>query len=129
LGQAVRSVIDPKQKLGERDLIVLPRDAVNLYKPGSWMNHAMTLIVGADKFTVTPPLLTSGRRRKRMAELGWNFEGEVVPTGAPMHGGGFDRPGGPSEKGGPSAASRAGYIVAAIVLAVAVFALFVWLDR
>jgi hypothetical protein len=116
LPPAVRAQLDPKGKRLDRDVIVLPREAVRLLKPGA-INSVFHVHVAYEKVTVDTSLFRKGKIKRFLAENGWYLNQELIPTAAPIHGFGFGRyPGGPGRSKGGMSGSAITLLVIGVVL-------------
>lgn len=114
LPPAVRAELDPKGKRLDRDVIVLPRQAIRLLKPAV-INNVFHVYAGYEKITVDAGLFRKGKVKRFLAEHGWDLNQELIPTVAPIHGFGFGRyPGGP----GPRRGGLTGFSAALLIIVV-----------
>jgi hypothetical protein len=120
LPPAVRAQFDPKGKRLDRDVIVLPREAVRLLKPGA-INSVFNVHAGYDKVVVYASLFRKGKIKRFLAENGWYLNQEVIPSAPPIHGFGFGRyPGGPGPRSGGMSGAAVALLVLGVLLIIAI---------
>jgi hypothetical protein len=118
-----RAALDPRQKLGAADVVVIPRATVGLVKSASF-NNVITVRAGAETFKLNTGLFRLWKTPRQFAELGWVLNQEVVPTAAPVHD--MRAPGAPPPKPPLHPAVRVLLIVLSFAALAGVVALKMW---
>ncbi|MDB5330054.1 MAG: hypothetical protein JWP03_1205 [Phycisphaerales bacterium] len=115
LPHPIRVALDPKDKRGKCDVIVLPKDAVSRVKKGS-INNLIAFHLGADRFSVTTSLFSGGKIKRFMTESGWVLNQDLTPTADPIHGVGLGREFHEMGTQGPGTAKRVIYAIVGVLL-------------
>lgn len=84
LPPAIRKALDPKNKKGKKDVVIIPKVTVSYVKAGGW-SGTIKVNAGADKFAVSTGLFRMFSRPKVLAAMGWTLNTELSPTVAPVH--------------------------------------------
>ena len=79
-----RAVLDPKQKLSSKEVIIIPKPTVSLVKAPR-MNNVITIRAGADKFAISTNLFRIFAKPRALAAMGWTLNTALTPTAAPVH--------------------------------------------
>lgn len=90
----LRAELDPNGLLADRDVVVLPRFAVNEVRTSFWRG-GLVVRCGGDEFALYLSTFKAGRSKAFLVENGWVLDRPVEPTGAPVHGTGRE-PGEPN---------------------------------
>jgi hypothetical protein len=122
LPEPVRLMLDRKGKKVAKDAIVLPRDAINHVKVGSF-NNVLTVRLDPDKFSLNRGLFSGKKIRRFLSENGWTLDQELAPTAAPMHGRGLGRTFEEMQKRKPSTLKRVALATFGIMLIIVIIVL------
>ncbi|MDB5301356.1 MAG: glutaredoxin [Phycisphaerales bacterium] len=117
LPHPIRVALDPKNKRGKCDVVILPREAMSLVKLGS-INNQIAFHLRADRFSVTTNLFGGGKIRRFLTGYGWTLNQVLNPTAEPVHGQGMGREFHEMGKQGPSTFKRVALAIIGILLVI-----------
>jgi hypothetical protein len=84
LPEPVRVQLDPKGKLGKKDVVIIPKATVSMVKGGGW-NNSLKIQAGSDTFTIATSLFSMFAKPRALRAMGWELNTALTPTAAPVH--------------------------------------------